>query len=302
MAGSYILCNKLHNNGLMTDWGLSEKESTIVCMVLIAGALLSATHRRRCPCRVCRTVTTQHLEQSALVHHQRSTVKMGCDVAQALRAQTLQRRGHQGRIPHCVEQLTHLFRGNQVTQGIMRCQQTRAERTKFRVIHRIPTTRLMQQTPHTHHAQALTRHTQSDVLGDGRLPHQLIDMSLTHIRQPPPMQQGFHLQGIEGSRVRTAQTFFQRIHAVFRGWHQIFVPHHRKALWSHREVQMGDCLARCHQARHTFFVRCHLPTIGISREFLQRTRTHRFNHAPHLIRRICHPRNVTFKYRLCHCL
>lgn len=24
MAGSYILCNKLHNNGLMTDWGLCE--------------------------------------------------------------------------------------------------------------------------------------------------------------------------------------------------------------------------------------------------------------------------------------
>ena len=24
MAGSYILCNKLHNNGLMTDWELCE--------------------------------------------------------------------------------------------------------------------------------------------------------------------------------------------------------------------------------------------------------------------------------------
>ena len=24
MTGSYILCNKLRNNGLMTDWGLCE--------------------------------------------------------------------------------------------------------------------------------------------------------------------------------------------------------------------------------------------------------------------------------------
>ena len=182
----------------------------------------------------------------------------------------------------------------------MRSQQTRTERTKFRVIHRITTTMLMQQTSHTHHAQALTRHTKSDVLGDRRLPHQLIDVSLTHIRQPPPMQQGFHLQRIEGSRVRAAQTFFQSIHAVFRGRHQIFVPHHRKALWSHREVQVGDCFTRCHQARHALLVGCHLSTIGISREFLQSTFTHRLNHAPHLIRRICHPRHVTFKYRLCH--
>ena len=37
MAGNYIICNKLHNNGLMTDLGLHKK------LQLIS---LSATHQQ----------------------------------------------------------------------------------------------------------------------------------------------------------------------------------------------------------------------------------------------------------------